>query len=63
MAAIINKHNKKITNNSPISPQKGCNCRKKEQCPLDNNCLSTSLIYNARVTTDENTTGKNYISD
>ena len=62
IASIINKHNKKIINNSPTSTsQNGCNCRKKEQCPLDNNCLSTSVIYNAQVTTDEDTTGKNYI--
>ena len=62
MASIIDKHNKKITSNNPTGlPQKECNCRKKEECPLDNNCLSTNLIYNARVTTDEDTTGKNYI--
>ena len=62
IASIINKHNKKIINNSPTSTsQNGCNCRKKEQCPLDNNCLSTSVIYNAQVITDEDTTGKNYI--
>ena len=62
MASIIDKHNKKITSNDPTGPpQKECNCRKKEECPLDNNCLSTNLIYNARVTTDEDTTGKNYI--
>jgi len=35
--------------------------QKKEQCPLNNNCLSTSLVYNAHVTTDEDSTGKNYI--
>ena len=36
-------------------------CRKKDQCPLNNNCLSSSIIYNAHVTTNEDTTGKNYI--
>ena len=62
MASIVDKHNKKITSNNPTGPpQKECNCRKKEECPLDNNCFSTNLIYNARVTTDEETTGKNYI--
>ena len=35
--------------------------QKKEQCPLNNNCLSTSLVYNAHVTTNEDSTGKNYI--
>ena len=61
MASIIKKHNKKITNNDPANSQNGCNCRRKDQCPLENNCLSSSLVYNACITTDENTTGKNYI--
>ena len=38
-----------------------CNCRKKGQCPLQNNCLATSIVYNAHVTTDENSHGKNYL--
>ena len=35
--------------------------RKKYQCPLDNNCHTTSVIYKANVTTDKDDTGKNYI--
>ena len=31
----------------------------KDQCPIDNNCLTSSVIYNAQVTTDDTT--KNYI--
>jgi len=61
MATIITNHNKQIISNNTTPLQNGCNCRKKEQCPLDNNCLSTSLVYNAHVTTDEDSTGKNYI--
>ena len=62
METIISKHNKKITNtNTATIPEKTCNCRKKDQCPLDNNCLSPSIIYNAKVTTNEDTFGKNYI--
>ena len=39
-----------------------CNCRSKEQCPLNNNCLSSSIIYNAQITTTDNkTTPRNYI--
>ena len=33
----------------------------QDQCPLDNNCLITSVIYKANVTTDKDNTGKNYI--
>ena len=39
----------------------GCNCRIKDQCPLDNKYLTTSVIYKANVTTDYDNTGKNYI--
>ena len=62
MASIINKHNKKILNTKTPTPAlKPCNCRIKEDCPLNNNCLTTNIVYNAKVTTNEDTTGKNYI--
>ena len=61
MGSIINNHNKKILTNNNTTPQNGCNCRKKDQCPLDNNSLITSVIYKANVTTDKDDTGKNYI--
>ena len=39
------------------------NCRSKVHCLLNNNCLSSNIIYNAQVTTttDNNATTKNYI--
>ena len=61
MGSIINNNNKKILTNNNTTPQNGCNCRKKGQCPLDNNCLTTSVIYIANVTTDKDDTRKNYI--
>ena len=62
MASIINKHNKKILNTKTSTPsQKSCNCRIKEDCPLNNNCLTTNILYNAKVTTNEDGTGENYI--
>mgnify|MGYP000651105689 CR=1 FL=1 len=65
IGSIINNQNKKILiNNNNITPQNECNCRKKktkDQCPLDNKCLITSVIYKANVTTDNDNTGKNYI--
>ena len=61
MGSIINNHNKKILTNNNTTPQNGCNCRKKDQCPLDNNSLITSVIYKANVTTDKDDTRKNYI--
>ena len=62
MASIISKHNKKILNTKPpITTSKSCNCRIKDDCPLNNNCLTTNIVYNAKVTTNEDATGKNYI--
>ena len=61
MGSIINNHNKKILTNDNTTPQNGCDCRKKDQCPLNNNCLNTSVICKANVTTDKDDTGKNYI--
>ena len=34
---------------------------KKNDCPLKNNCLTQSVVYNANVTKASDTTGKNYI--
>ena len=59
IGSIINNHNKKLL--TTTTPQNGWNCRKKDQCPLDNNCLTTSVIYKTNVTTDKDDTGKNYI--
>ena len=44
-------------------PQEKFNCRSQRNCPLDNKCLTTSLIYNAQITstTVNQTTTKNYI--
>jgi len=65
MGSIINKHNKKVlaNNNNRGNNDSLCNCRSKEQCPLNKKCLSSNLIYNAQVTasTNNNTTTKNYI--
>ena len=62
MKSIINKHSKKVTNadnDTNTDNQVQCNCRNKDQCPLDNKCLTSSVIYNAQVTTNNAT--KNYI--
>ena len=62
MANIIRKHNNKVLNTDPDKTQSNtCNCREKDQCPLENNCLSPSIVYNAHITTDESTQEKNYI--
>ena len=60
MQSMIKKHNKKVASiDTKPNSQDQCNYRDKDQCPIDNNCLTSGVIYNARVTTDDTT--KNYI--
>ena len=61
---IIHNHNKRIlTASSPPPPlrlitTRQCKCRQKNTCPLDGNCLQSSVIYQATVKRkDNNTTG------
>ena len=61
MERIIKKHNQKILNANQTTTTHGCNCRKKATCSLENNCLTPSIVYNAKVTTTEDPIGKNYI--
>ena len=62
LQTIIKKHNRKIlrTSKTPYK-ENNCNCRKKNDCPLKNNCLTQSVVYNANVTTESDSTEKNYI--
>ena len=62
LQTIIKKHKWKIleTSKKPCT-ENNCNCRKKNDCPLKNNCLTSSVVYNANVTTESDTIGKNYI--
>ena len=62
LQTIIKKHNRKILETSrTLSTAINFNCRKKDDCPLKNSCLTSSVIYNANVTTKSDTTGKDYI--
>ena len=55
MKNIISGHNNKILNNEEKDPEekKTCNCRKKQECPLNGNCLTESVIYKATVKTED----------
>ena len=62
LQTIIKKHNRKILEKSKtLSTENNCNCRKKNDCPLKNSCLTSSVVYNANVITESDTIGKNYI--
>ena len=58
---IIKSHNKAIFNETlaKSSATKSCNCRNRDQCPLEGNCLEKCLIYKAVVKTEKST--KSYI--
>ena len=50
---IINSHNNKIINPpTPPTEQRTCNCMKKEQCPMNQNCLASNIVYEATITCD-----------
>ena len=53
--SIISKHNKKILNSVANPPENlsNCNCRVKENCPLEGDCLEKSIVYKASVSTEE----------
>ncbi|XP_067937138.1 uncharacterized protein [Watersipora subatra] len=51
----INSHNQKLLSlNHQETTNPGCNCRNKNTCPLPDNCLAKSVIYQASVTTTDN---------
>ena len=56
LARKISAHNAKILKQNQTgdqeteTPPKECNCRKKEECPVDNKCLQEGVIYQATVT-------------
>ena len=72
---IIDNHNKRILTASTqadstaaaaaatatINNNKTCNCRQKNACPLDGNCLQSSVIYQATVTRKDTNTTETYI--
>ena len=45
----------------PKPQPKGCNCRGKNTCPLENKCLTPKIIYQADVTNDTDDTYKYYL--
>ena len=57
--SVISYHNKNVLNSSAVSF--GCNCRKKESCPLNGECLTSQLVYRATVTNAVNEDMKKYI--
>ena len=58
---IIDGHNKAVlkaaeTTEPKKNEGKACNCRKREDCPLNGECLTKEVVYQATVTVQPETT-------
>ena len=53
MKSVISSHNKRVLNEIIDNPNRDCNCIRKEKCPLNEHCLQKAIVYNAKVTVDE----------
>ena len=56
--SMIDTHNKRATNrvdSQTSGAPRTCNCRNKNDCPLEGKCLEKSVIYQATVTTANTT--------
>jgi len=51
--SIINTHNRNILHKCDDQKRK-CNCINKDQCPIDNECLSENSVYQATVAYNSN---------
>ena len=49
MEGVIKRHNTKIFSTNNNTGPEGCNCRRKNECPLKGSCLTNSVVYKAKV--------------
>ena len=47
--SVINNHNMKVYHET----EESCNCRNKNNCPLDGKCLTPNIIYEAQITSNQ----------
>jgi len=45
----VDSHNQKINNPRQEENERKCNCRRTTQCPLNGECLTKSVVYQADV--------------
>ena len=50
--SFINAHNRAILNESTSLIREGCNCRNRDSCPLDGECLTKNVLYEACVSSN-----------
>ena len=49
MSNFIKQHNSIILSSPTKTEERPCNCRNKDNCPLDYSCLKTCIVYRADV--------------
>ena len=52
MKSVINYHNMNFLNNT-AEIEEGCNCRNRNNCPLDRKCLTPNIIYEAQIMSNQ----------
>ena len=50
--AVISGHNKKVLQEQKEDNGRKCNCRNGDDCPLNGQCLTPEVLYEATVTSD-----------
>ena len=54
MKRHIDSHNRKILEKEKVPEEtRTCNCRRKDECPLDGNCLVKEIVYSADIETTQ----------
>ena len=62
MKQHIDSHNRRLlSSQQSTTTNRTCNCRVRNNCPLDGNCLTTNIIYQAIVTKEDTGTESTYI--
>ena len=59
IGSIISSHNRATLH--PATTSYGCNCRVKDSCPLNGECLTPKLVYRADIKNNSNNKKKYYV--
>ena len=52
MTFLIKQHKAMVLKNQEHTEKRSCNCRVKDNCPLDGKCLQECILYQANVITN-----------
>ena len=52
VSAAIKGHNMKTMDEKPALIRGKCNCRDKDNCPLDGECLTENVLYETEISCD-----------